>query len=451
MNSEPAPRRVVAIVGRPNVGKSAIFNRLVGERVAIVHAQPGVTRDRLMREADWGEQRFLLIDTGGIGAPAGARAPDPIEAGIRAQARMAMQDAAAVILAVDVEAGLAPLDEEVARWLRAHGKPVFVAANKADHAGRDAHAAEFERLGFPAYPVSALHDRGFGPLMQAVLAALPAERVGDAPPPLRVVVVGRPNVGKSSYVNRLLRSERVLVSPEAGTTRDSIEIPFAIGAGALARRYVLTDTAGIRQVRKMDSSVERFSVMRAEDSIRDASVAVMVLDAAQGATAQDRTIAALIARHEKGCVLLLNKWDLAELHPSAARKEAHWNLPFMKHCPVVPVSARTGFNIRRSVEAIDRVAAQVRAALPTGLLNRTLLNAWERVQPPARGGKRLKLFYATQTGTEPVRVRIFVNDPAVASPAYAEYLVRSLRETFGLEGAPVRLHFTPRTRRDRKN
>jgi GTPase len=446
--TNPAPtRRIVAIVGRPNVGKSALFNRLAGARVAIVHAERGVTRDRLLREVAWEEERFTLIDTGGICSVDRAREPNEIEAAVRQQAEAAMDDASAVIFVVDVESGITPLDEEVAGMLRKRGRAVFVAANKADTQARDPAAAEFERFGFPVFPVSALHDRGFPSLMGAVVRLLPAEDNPTVENPLRVTVTGRPNVGKSSYINALLRSDRVIVSPVPGTTRDSIDVPFVLHEGEQARHYVLTDTAGIRQIRKIDNSVERFSVMRAEKSIRRANVVVLMLDATMPATAQDRKIASLIEEHERGCVVLINKWDLQkEQTPREFMKDLGWNLPFMKHCPAIPISTRTGFNIKRSIQAIDLVASQVRATLPTGVLNRTFLDACQRVGPPAVRGRQLRIFYATQVGVEPIRIRLFVNSASAVHPQYADYLVRSLREKFGLDGAPVRLSFAPRPR-----
>jgi GTP-binding protein len=442
------PQRIAAIVGRPNVGKSAIFNRIIRRRLAIVHAQSGVTRDRLIAEAIWENRRFDLIDTGGILGMDRARSRDEIEAAIRRQAEAAMDDAAVVIMVVDITAGLTPMDAEVSRMLHRRGVPTVVAANKADNASLDSQAAEFEPLGFPIFPVSALHDRGFAALMPPVIAALPNVRNTTIDRPLKVAIVGRPNVGKSSYVNRLLKSDRVIVSDVPGTTRDSIAVPFAVGAGEQARHYVLIDTAGMRRVTKIDNSVERFGLFRAEESVSQANVAVLVLDAVQQPTEHDKKVAALVNQHEKGCVLLINKWDLEESDKDAYIKEVHWRLPFMTHCPIVFVSAKTGYNIRKSIEVIDLVAAQIRATLPTGLLNRTLMEAYERTPPPMVQGKRLKLFYATQVGVEPVRIRLFVNEPNRLVPAYREYLIRILRERFGLEGAPIVLQFMGRTRKE---
>lgn len=442
MKKENSGGRVVAIVGRPNVGKSAIFNRLAGRRIAIVDAQSGVTRDRLMREISWGEERFELIDTGGVCNIDGAIMPDKIETGIRNQIDAALADAAVAVFVTDIASGLFPLDQEVARMLRVSGCFTVVAANKADTPGRDKDASEFDRFAFPLFCVSALHNRGFGPLMDAVIEALPHVENVTVRNPLKVAVIGRPNVGKSLYVNRLLRNDRVIVSDVPGTTRDSIDIPFVVGKGNQARHYVLIDTAGMRRAGKVKSSVERFSLFRAEKSISNADVVVLMLDAVQGPTAQDKKIASLILKRGKGCLILVNKWDIAgettqrQYGPAIFRA-----MPFMGHCPIMFMSAKTGYNIRRTVEAIDHVAAQVRVVLPTGILNRTILDAYERVHPPTIKGKRLKLFYATQVGCKPVRIRLFVNDPKRVRPAYRDYLIKTLRQKFGLEGAPVVLQF----------
>ncbi len=426
------------------MGKSALFNRIVGRRVAIVHAQSGVTRDRVTAPAEWDGWPLTLIDTGGLDTT--DRPGCDVTAGIRRQVEAALKEAAAVILVVDGEAGLHPLDEEVARFLRRRACPAVVAVNKADLPDRDTASADFARLGLPTFPVSALHNRGMEPLMGAVLERLPPVEAESATPPtaaasaapLRVAVVGRPNVGKSSFVNRLLCDERVLVSDVPGTTRDSIEIPFSTGEGDTRREYVLVDTAGMRRRHKIDNSVERFSLFRAEKSVEHADVVLLLVDAARGPTAQDKKIGALVAEKGRGCVVVVNKWDLAQgvkrRDYEPALREA---MPFLSHCPVVFLSARTGHNLHRAVQAIDHVAAQVTAVLPTGILNRTILDAVQRVSPPTVEGRRLRIYYATQTGTSPLVVRLFVNHPKRLTPAYREYLVRSLRERFGLEGAPV--------------
>ncbi|MBI2437217.1 MAG: ribosome biogenesis GTPase Der [Lentisphaerae bacterium] len=440
----------IAIVGRPNVGKSSIFNRLAGRRVAIVHPERGVTRDRLVQEIRWNDRHFELIDTGGLGqleglGEAAGSAKESLEALVRRQIEIAVQDASAIIFVTDVETGILPQDQEVATFLRKSGKPVFVAANKADNPERDLQAIEFEALGFPTFPVSATHNRGFENLMAAILPTLPQVENDTREMPLRVAIVGRPNVGKSSFINRLLRSDRVIVSPEPGTTRDSVEVPFTIGQDRQSRHYVLIDTAGIRRAGKISQALERFSFNRTMHSIERADVVALILDATQGPTAQDKTITSLIQEHYRGCLLLITKWDLmtkcSEHQYRAALRKA---VPFLSFAPVVFISSQTGFNIRRSIETIDRVAAQISAQLPTGRLNRAISQAYARVAPPSVKGQRLKIFYATQVGARPIRILLFVNEGTKLIPAYETYLINALRKTFGLEGAPVRFQLKSR-------
>ena len=437
-------RRIVAIVGRPNVGKSAIFNRIARRRIAIVHDQSGVTRDRLVRTVEWNGEAFDLVDTGGINL-AGADSRDAIQQGTIDQARAALEDAAAAILAVDVQTGLTPVDEEVARLVRKAGVPCFLAVNKCDLPQHESRADDFAPLAMRAFPVSAQHDRGFDALMDAVLKTLP-----EAPPepataarPLKVAVVGRPNAGKSSLVNRILRQVRLIVSDVAGTTRDSIEVPFTLGEGASASHYRFIDTAGMRNVHKIDSAVERFSHFRAEAAIRDADVVILAIDASEGPLVQDKRIAAVIARENKGCILAVNKWDLAHDNPETEVTETKYEpelrraMPFLNFCPVVFCSAFSGYNVRRLLETVDAVAAGTRAQLPTGLLNRVIGDAYGAVKPPSSGHKHFKIFYAAQTGNQPVRVRLFVNDAKIPGANYTSYLIKALRSAFGLEGVPV--------------
>lgn len=445
-------RRVVAVVGRPNVGKSAIFNRIASKRIAIVHDQAGVTRDRLVREVTWHNESFELIDTGGVNLQNGDMG-NAIEAGIIDQVVAALADAATAILTVDVQVGLTPVDEEVARLVRKADIPCFVAVNKCDLPSHEAHVAEFSKLGFPLFPVSAQHDRGFDSLMSSVIATLPDTVEETVENPLKVAIVGRPNAGKSSYINRLLRQSRVIVSDVAGTTRDSIEVPFTIGSGARARHYRLIDTAGMRHVHSIDSAVERFSHFRSEEAVRNADVVVLVMDAEVGPTVQDKRIAALIAKENKSCVLIVNKWDKAhDLLTQTAVTETQYEpalreqMPFMAHCPLVFISAKSGYNVRRSIDVIDNVAAQTMAKLPTGMLNRVLADAAERIQPPSRGRKHFKFYYATQTGNAPTRIRIFVNDAKIPGANYTNYLIKSIRAAFGLEGTPVVLNYRERIR-----
>ena len=450
--NEKEKSRVVAIVGRPNVGKSAVFNRIAGKRIAIVHDESGVTRDRLMREVDWDGQRFNLIDTGGVAILSAESGKDAIETGIRAQVDAALADAAVVILVVDVQQGVHPLDEEVAQIVRKSDVPCVVAVNKCDLPKHEAGANEFARLGFAYFPVAAQHGRGMGDLMDAVLPHLPDTVNETVATPLRVAVVGRPNAGKSSYINCLLKADRVIVSEVPGTTRDAIDVPFTIGAGAQARHYTLVDTAGMRNRHRVDSAVERFSLFRAEASVKNADVVVLIMDPDLGPTTQDKRIAGLILEEKKACVMLMNKWDLAMekgMKEKSAAETLRSIMPFMNFVPLLFVSAKTGLNIRKSVDVIDTVAAQSRMQLPTGMLNRTLVEATRRVVAPAKGGKRLRVYYAVQVCASPVTVRMFVNDPKLATKQYTDFMIRSLRARFGLEGAPVVVFYRARPRPER--
>lgn len=433
--------RIVAIVGRPNVGKSAVFNRITRRRIAIVHDQPGVTRDRLSAEARWRDERFELIDTGGLGFLDNKTAQDVFSAGTRAQAEVAIADASVIIFVTDITAGITPLDQEVAGMLRQSGRAVVIAANKADNEGLDAQAAEFQKFGYPVFPVAALHNRGFDALLEAVVKQLPPYESDTEQNPLRVAIVGKPNAGKSSFVNRVLKNDRVIVSDIPGTTRDSIEVPFTIGSGSQARHYRLIDTAGLRKLRRAEEAVERWSVMRAQKSIEDADVVVMMIDAEQGPTEQDKKIAGLVLEARKGCVVLINKWDLAEGEEKVTQKEYEKafrrEMYFLSYVPIVFVSAREGTNIRKAIESIDYVAAQISTTIPTSTLNRILHDAVKRVAPPRVTGKKLKFYYATQIGERPLRFRFFVNQPRLCTPSYQTYLINTLRSAAGLEGAPI--------------
>ena len=453
--TEPNPpteaRRVLAIVGRPNVGKSALFNRLVRRRLAIVHERAGVTRDRLACQIRWGDQRLELVDTGGIGTFDDAAPADVIEGGVIHQVEAAIEDAAAILFVVDATGGLLPLDKEVARRLHDCGRPVFLVANKCDSPEHDALGLEFEGLGFPVFPVSALHGRGIDEVMdQAVPALPPAGSEAEAENALRVAIVGRPNAGKSSYINRLVREERLIVSEIPGTTRDSIEVPFTVGRGGGTRHYVFIDTAGVRRANKVKDVVEKFSVMRTEGSIKRCDIAVLMLDATEGPRTRDKKVAALIDRHRKGCVILVNKWDLAEgvttqRQYGAALVEA---MPYLRHVPIIFASAKSGFNIKKTLEAIDFVGTQISTELATGVLNRTIIAAHERTPPPLVRNHRLRIYYCTQVGTRPVRIRMFCNDPKRLTQQYRSFLTNQLRKAYGFEGAPVVLQFVARPKRD---
>ncbi|MBC8205783.1 MAG: ribosome biogenesis GTPase Der [Kiritimatiellales bacterium] len=443
--------RTIAIVGRPNVGKSALFNRIVGRRISIVHEQEGVTRDRVVCETDWNDEQFELIDTGGLGSIDSRMTADILVNRTNEQVEVAITDAAAIIFVTDITAGLLPMDEEVARLLHRADRPVFIAANKADNAGRDEDTADFESLGFPVFPVSALHNRGVGPLMEAILPELPEGENRTERNPLRVAVVGRPNSGKSSYINRLLKGDRVIVSAIPGTTRDSIEIPFTIGSGPQARHYQLIDTAGVNRRNRRSGAIEHYSNMRAEESIDNADIVVLLMDASEGPKLQDKKLAAKIMEAKKGCILMVNKWDLTEetevtqtKYEPALRKE----MPFLDFAPLIFTSAESGYNVKRSIDIIDYVASQVETKMTTGLLNRVIQDAMVKTPPPVVKGRPLKVYYATQSGTKPIFIKLFVNNTLRATPTYKRYLIKQLRKAFGLEGAPVELKLVPRPRPD---
>src|SRR5579883_366746 len=410
---------LIAIVGRPNVGKSALFNRIAGRRIAIVHDQPGVTRDRVSAEVEWAGRPYTLVDTGGIGLLRGEKADDVIVKAALAQVELAIEAANVIILVVNVQEGLVPLDREAAARLRTSGKPVLVAVNKVDTGKAEPNAVEFAALGFEKiFPVSAIHGEGIEPLIDAAVALLPADPIppamldpesSDAPDdsrratsgPLKLAIVGRPNVGKSSIVNALTQSERVVVSPIPGTTRDSIDVPFEIETDGVRQSYVLVDTAGMRKTRRVDDSVEFFSVKRAEDSIARCDIAVLVLDAEAGITEQDKKVADKIVEERKACIVVINKWDLVDVAVRRAREDeitrrnrkenrngpdvmttlsefGEWvqeHLFFLDYAPVIFTSAHSGFNLDRLLESVRYVAAQLKQKIPTSILNRTLQDA----------------------------------------------------------------------------
>jgi GTP-binding protein len=485
---------LIAIVGRPNVGKSALFNRIAGRRIAIVHDQPGVTRDRVSAEAEWHGRPFTLLDTGGIGLLRGEKAPNLIAQAALDQVQLALDAANVIILVVNVQEGVVPLDQEVAERLRQSGKPVLVAANKVDTSGSVVQADEFAELGFDRiFPVSAIHDIGISALMQSAVALLPPvasfefqgsgsqsgdqadrpETASQAPggSPLKLAIVGRPNVGKSSIINALTRSERLIVSPIPGTTRDAVDVPFEVETEGVRQKYILIDTAGIRKGRRIGDSIEFFSVKRSEDSIARCDIAVFVLDAEAGITAQDKKIGGKILEEGKACIVVVNKWDLVEGQVRAAREEEiarrtgksrHRDEPrlmttlaefgqwvqeylfFLDFAPVIFTSAKSGFHLERLLEAVRYVAAQLQQKIPTAILNRTLRDAIERRQPISAMGHRLNFFYATQVKLAPPTFLLFVNRDELFSESYRKYLVGGLRRAFGYEGCPIVL--VPRSR-----
>jgi GTPase len=479
---------LIAIVGRPNVGKSALFNRIVKKRIAIVHDQPGVTRDRVSVEAEWHGKSFTLVDTGGIGLLRREKSDDVIVKAALEQVEIAIEAASAIVLVVNVQEGIVPLDREVAAKLRTSGKPILVAVNKVDTHRLEGAVTEFSRLGFEKiFPVSAIHGEGIQNLMDAATVFLPApspeieiqetevlETSGeatdeaDAPAPrkkgpLRLAIVGRPNVGKSSIINALTKSERVIVSPIPGTTRDAVDVPFEVETEGVREKYVLVDTAGIRKTRKIDDSVEFFSVQRSEESIARCDIAILVLDAEAGILEQDKKIADHIVENRRACILVVNKWDLFEEKIRAKRKEeivsrekkenrgapkimttlgefAEWvqdKLFFLDYAPVIFTSAKSGFHLDRLLEAVRYVAAQLQQKVPTAILNRTLHDSVEKRQPITPQGHRLKFFYATQVRQAPPTFLLFVNRDELFSDQYKKYLGGEMRKAFGYEGCPI--------------
>ena len=483
---------LIAIVGRPNVGKSALFNRIVGRRIAIVHDQPGVTRDRISAEAEWHGRAFTLVDTGGIGLLRREKAGDVIIKAAMEQVDLAVESANVIILVVNVQEGIVPLDREVAQKLRRSGKPILVAVNKVDTHRAEASAGEFAQLGFEKiFPVSAIHGEGIVNLMDAAMAALPPgdkwqvasdidapageceimSPVTCHPSPFKLAIVGRPNVGKSSIINALTQSARVIVSPVPGTTRDSIDVPFEVETDGVRQQYVLIDTAGMRKARRVDDSIEFYSVQRAVDSIERCDIAVLVLDAEAGITEQDKKIADKIVEARKACIVVVNKWDLVAESVRQVREEeiekrnkkhrtegqakiistlgefGQWvqdKLFFLDYAPVIFTSATSGFNLERLLEAVRYVAAQLRQKIPTAILNRTLRDAIERRQPVSASGHRLKFFYATQVRQAPPTFLLFINRDELFSDQYKKYLGDQMRQAFGYEGCPVVLVPKPR-------
>jgi GTP-binding protein len=432
---------VVAVVGRPNVGKSTLFNRLVGSRRALVRDTPGVTRDRIHGICEFGGWRATIVDTGGLDPTS----DEPLAAQVRKQVLAAIAEADALVLVVDGRDGLTALDEDAARLLRRVSKPVVVAVNKVDAPGQEAAAAEAHRLGMePVLPVSAEHGRGVAELIEALAARLPAPPGGAAEEagPLRIAVVGRPNVGKSSLVNAIAGQDRVVVDAEPGTTRDAVDTRVTVGG----RPYVLVDTAGLRRKGRTVGALDKLAAVMARRSLERADLALVVLDGSEGITAQDARIAGYAEAAGRAVVLVVNKWDLvgsADRAPELVRTLRE-RLPFLSHVPVVFTSARAGTGLRELFDTIDRVAVDYAKEVSTGELNRALTAAVARRPPAGVHGKTLKIYYGTQTGTRPPTFLLFVNDPAALHFSYERYLVGALRERFGFAGCTVRLRLRRR-------
>ena len=442
----------VAIIGRPNVGKSALFNRLVGRKIAIVHDQPGITRDRISGICTRGPDPFTVWDTGGIFG-VGER---ELSAEVRRAAEEALRDSDLLLFVVDAKEGLSPIDEDLARMLRKSQKPVVLVINKIDNEKHEPLAAEFDSLGFePSFSISAEHGRGITDLLAAIVQRLPSpphdSRV-TSHDSLAIAILGRPNVGKSSLINSIVRSERAIVSELPGTTRDAIDISYQRDG----RQFVFIDTAGIRRRGKHSSSVEVFSVMRAERSIRRAVLCVLVVDLTMGVTAQDKRIAGFIQKARKAALIVLNKWDL--IRPERNEKKTMSQLIdrtlaeifFLDYAPVLVASALTGENIDKLFALIEKIQRVAHERIGTGILNRLLRQAFEANPPPMVKGRRLKLLYATQAGGEerqlqPLEFVLFVNDPQLINETYRRYLESRIRTAEPYPGLPIVLSLRRRT------
>jgi GTP-binding protein len=435
---------IVALVGRPNVGKSTLFNRLIGEHRAVVHDQPGTTRDRLYGTAEWRNHEFTVIDTGGIGLDTG---DGDLLADVRLQADEAMRQADLIVWVVDASTGLTAADHEVADQLRPSRKPVILTANKAENLRRQLDAqAEFSSLGFGDEPimVSALHGEGTGDLLDAIVEWFPRtpEIASETEPAVSIAIVGRPNVGKSSLVNQLVGSRRIIVRDEAGTTRDAIDEWIERDG----QQILLIDTAGIRRRGKVQPGVEKFSVLRAVRAIERADVAVLVIEATEGILAQDTHVAGFVDEAARGLIVAVNKWDLVEKHPKAQQEYTQVlrrELKFAPWAPVLYLSAKTGQRVDRVVLQALSIQAERNRRVPTPQLNDVIRQAVE-THPMTERGRSLKIYYSAQTGTAPPAFTCFCNDPRLVHFSYARYLENVLRDHFGFEGTPIRVGFRGR-------
>jgi GTPase len=447
----------VAIVGRPNVGKSALFNRLIGRRIAIVHDQPGITRDRISAVCTRGIQPFVVWDTGGI---AGAGESE-LAVQVRHAVQEAIHDSDILLFLVDGKDGLSPLDQELARMLRKSRKPVVLVINKIDNERQENLAADFASLGFhQSNTISAEHNRGISELLEIISQLLPSQLAGadvkhqtSNIKPLAIAIIGRPNVGKSSLINSILRRERAIVSELPGTTRDSVDISYERGG----QKFLFIDTAGIRRRGKQSSSVEVFSVMRAERSIRRADLCILIVDLTMGVTAQDKRIAGLIQKAGKAAIVVLNKWDL--IKPKRREKQAIAQLVdetrarifFLDYAPVLIASALTGENVQKLFALIENVRRAAQQRIGTGVLNRLLQTAFAANPPPMISGRRLKLFYAAQASgrrdrqLQPPEFVLFVNEPKLLGETYRRYLEARIRKAQPYPGLPIILMLRPRS------
>ncbi len=430
-------RPLVAIVGRPNVGKSLLFNRLAGRRLSIVEDTPGVTRDRLYAECEWSGRTFDIVDTGGIEPST----DNEILMFMREQANIAINAADVIVLVTDITTGVTAADKDVANMLLRSKKPVVLCVNKVDNPSRvDTTIYEFYSLGLgDPIAISAVHGHGTGDMLVACLEHFPPEGEDDSDPDrINVAIIGKPNVGKSSLTNLIAGEQRVIVSNVAGTTRDAVDTKIDNEFG----KYNFIDTAGIRRKSKVDDRIEKFSVMRAQLAIERADVCLIMIDAREGVTDQDTKIAGLAHEAGKASIIIVNKWDLVEKETGTMekmRKDVMRDLSFMTYAPVLFISAVTGQRVQRIFELINYVNDQSAMRITTGMLNNVLADAQARVQPPTDKGRRLKIYYMTQTGIKPPNFVVFCNSRELFHFSYQRYLENQIRATFGLEGTPVRM------------
>lgn len=431
---------IVAIIGRPNVGKSTLFNRITRRRDAIVDNRPGVTRDRHYGDALWDEQAFVLVDTGGFVSGDDDKFASPI----RFQVEQAVAEADVVVLVLDGKSGLSPFDRDLIDRLRGHARPVFYAVNKIDGVEQEGRLYDFYALGIDTlYPLSAEHGYGLSDFMAALAAALPSHTQNDDPRHIRIALVGRPNVGKSSLVNRLVGKERVVVSDLPGTTRDAVDTLCQCDG----RSYLLVDTAGIRRKARVDLRLEKFSIIKALRNLERCDVALVIIDAYQGVTEQDIRVAGYAEERGRGIIFVVNKWDLADRFRWTPRKfELHLRdaARFLRHAPVLTLSALTGKRVAKLFPLVNQVHTQFTTRIGTGLVNRIVTQATHRTEPPLHRGRRLKFYYTTQVTERPPTFVSFVNYPDAVHFSYRRYLINQIRLGTGLDKVPLRLHFRQR-------
>ena len=424
---------IIAIVGRPNVGKSMLFNKIIGRRLSIVEDTPGVTRDRIYGESDWQGRKFTLIDTGGIEP----RTDNQILAFMRSQAQIAIDNATVIVFLCDIKTGMTASDQEVASMLQRCGKPVILAVNKVDQ-GRSPDIYEFYNLGLgDPIAVSAVHGHGTGDLLDACVQYFPPEdEEEEEDDAIKVAVIGKPNAGKSSLVNQILGEERVIVSNVAGTTRDAIDSRFTNSKGS----FVFIDTAGMRKKSKVEEDIEKYSVLRATMAIDRADVCLIMIDATEGVTEQDTKVAGMAHEAGKASIIVVNKWDLVDKDDKTMARmteDIRRDLAYMTYAPILFISAKTGQRVDKLFDMIDYVSNQATFRVTTGMLNTVLADAQTRVQPPTDKGRRLKIYYMTQVGVKPPHFVVFCNDRRLFHFSYQRYLENCIRSTFGLEGTPI--------------